>query len=119
MAYLRGLLLPDYPNGMRSIVRENFILQAINREIGAAEIVDRVKMESAFITMFSDGTKANKLLKQHDKMLSLAYENFNHKYSNRKGKLAKYDLSGLDKFIQDYMALEKLGLVGDIKEDGS
>jgi len=116
IAYLRGLLLPDYPNGIRSIVRENFILQAINREIGAEEILNRIKVEGAFVPMIADGTKANMLLKQHDKMLSLAYENFNHNQQNKKNKFSKYNLSALDKFIEDYKTLERQGLVGEIKK---
>ena len=46
IAYLRGLLLPDYPHGLRSIIRENFILQAISREVGADEMIARVHAES-------------------------------------------------------------------------
>lgn len=118
IAYLRGLLLPDYPNGIRSIIRENYILQALNREIGASELVDRIKMESSFVPAIESGSKINNLLKQLDKMLSLAYENLSHAPQLNKGKYSKYNVNELERFIATYEMLEKQGLVGDIKNNG-
>jgi len=108
IAYLRGLLTPDYPHGYRSIVREHSILQAIHREMGAGEILQRLNLESGYISLM-DPNKANKALKQHDKMLSFAYSNLNHEVK-KSSELAKYDIAGLDKFIQVYKDIVAKGI---------
>ena len=109
VAYLRGLLLPDYPNGIRSVVRENFILESINRELGASELVDRVNLEASYASLIKPNF-ANKLLKQQDKMLSLAHEKYNHVIS-KNTEFENYNVSGLDDFINTYKKLESQGLL--------
>jgi hypothetical protein len=109
VAYLRGLLLPDYPNGIRSVIRESFILESINRELGAAELIDRVKLESSYAALIKPNF-ANKLLKQQDKMLSLAHEKYNHTI-NKTNEFENLNVSSLDEFINTYKKLESQGLL--------
>lgn len=115
IAYLRGLLLPDYPHGLRSIIRENFILQAISREVGADEMIARVHAESGFASLMNP-QQANKLLKSHDKMLSLAYRNLNHE-SNKNIHAAAIDFDSIDKFIEVYKNLAKQGVLTPKQND--
>jgi hypothetical protein len=109
VAYLRGLLKPDYPQGSRSIIRENFILQALARELDADELMARIQHEGTFVTLLTHDN-ANKLLKQQDKMLSLAFDNFRHR-TERKGN-SLVDMQAVDKLIAAYAALKKQGMVG-------
>lgn len=113
LAYLRGLLKPDYPQGIRSIIRENFILQALARELDASEMMARVAHEGTFVTLLTHDN-ANKLLKDQDKMLSLAFDNFRH--ISRKNRNKAINMEAIDKLISTYAALKKQGLVG-INED--
>jgi hypothetical protein len=110
VAYLRGLLKPDYPQGVRSIIRENFILQALAREIDANELVNRIQHEGTFISLLTHDN-ANKLLKHQDKMLSLAFDNFRHKLTNKNNKLV--NMQAIDNLIAVYASLKKQGLVGN------
>ncbi|MFN5249853.1 MAG: hypothetical protein ACK5DE_02300 [Bacteroidota bacterium] len=115
VAYLRGLLKPDYPQGIRSIIRENFVLHAISRELDASELMARVAHEGTFVTLLTHDN-ANKLLKQQDKMLSLAFDNFRHKSHKRSDRKA-INMEAIDKLIATYAALKKQGLVGNKEED--
>jgi DNA-binding GntR family transcriptional regulator len=109
VAYLRGLLKPDYPNGSRSVVRENFILQALSRELDADELVARLQQQGTFVSLLTHNN-ANNLLKQQDKMLSLAFDNFRHKAGHKDNKLV--NMQAIDKLIATYVALKKQGIVG-------
>lgn len=113
VAYLRGLLKPDYPQGIRSIIRENFVLQALARELDAREMLARIEHEGTFVALLTHDN-ANKLLKDQDKMLSLAFDNFRqkaHKASNK-----SINMEAIDKLLAAYAKLKKQGLVG-VTED--
>lgn len=78
LAHLRGLLLPDYPHGFKSHVRENLILSALSREVdaeafGKRAIVEAVCMSSVApeqrpklhrdaLTFLQDSAQLGKLL---------------------------------------------------------
>lgn len=115
LAYLRGLLKPDYPQGARSIIRENFILQAISRELDGNELMARIQHEGTFVALISHDN-ANKLLKHQDKMLSLAFDNFRHR-NQRQGNNS-VNMQAIDNLIAAYAALKKQGLVG-LKSDNN
>ena len=112
VAYLRGLLTPRYPQGVRSIIRENLVLQALARELEANEVLSRTLNESNYASLMKPD-QANKLLKHHDRMLSLAFDNMKHKVN--KINPSGVDIAGIDNFKQAYMLLKKQGLVGEVK----
>jgi hypothetical protein len=114
VAYLRGLLKPDYKQGIRSIIRENFILQALARELDANEMIMRLKHEGSFIPLLTHDN-ANKLLKHQDKMLSLAFNNYRHKVE-KSGK-HNVDIYSVNKLVEMYAALKEQGLVGKKTEN--
>lgn len=114
VAYLRGYLKPDYAFGLRSVIRENFILSALSRELDAQEVSARIQMEAGYIAAMG-AAQANKVLKHHDKMLSLAFSNFRHESARKRNALI--DVGGVDKFIELYKDLAKQGIVG-IKQNG-
>lgn len=109
VAYLRGLLKPNYPLGIRSLIRENFILQALSREQDAQDMLLRLQHEGSFVSLLTH-ENANKLLKHQDKMLSLALNNLRH--SNDKAKKHNVDIHSVNKLIETYAALKNQGLVG-------
>lgn len=53
LLYLRGLLAPDYPQGNRSIAREDMLLQAVAAETSAAAQLAEINMQAAFASLFS------------------------------------------------------------------
>jgi hypothetical protein len=108
VAYLRGLLKPDYPFGQRSIIRENFVLSALSREQEANEIITRVSHETGYAALLSS-TQANKLLKQHDKMLSLAFDSLRHKSAETNKR--KIDIDGINKFVKMYKQFKAKGFL--------
>ena len=114
VAYLRGLLKPNYPNGTRSIIRENTVLQALSRELDSQEVLARIANESSYAALMAPA-QANKLLKHHDKMLSLAFEGYRHKINKNVNK-HNVDINSIDKFINAYNKLKAQGLVGVIPE---
>lgn len=109
VAYLRGLITPDYPQGHRSVVRENLILQAISLELDADALLHRVATEAAYAPLMQ-GNNANNLLKQHDKMLSLVSSAKRHE--SQKSKLnKKIDINSIDNFIKIYKTIKAQGLL--------
>lgn len=109
VAYLRGLITPGYPHGTRSVVRENLILQAIGLELDAEALLHRVATEAAYAPLMQ-GNNANNLLKQHDKMLSLAHSARCHE--SQKNKLTnKIDINSIDNFIKIYKSVKDQGLL--------
>jgi hypothetical protein len=112
VAYLRGLLKPDYPQGARSVIRENFILQALSRELDAKDMLARVAHEGTFVSLLTRDN-ANKLLKNQDKMLSLSSDNFRHVVNKSRSSKA-INMEAIDQLISAYAVLEKQGLVGDV-----
>jgi hypothetical protein len=109
VAYLRGLLTPDYPNGVRSVVRENLVLQAISLELDADALLNRVATEAAYAPLMQ-GNNANNLLKQHDKMLSLAHSARCHE-SQKSKTLKNVDINSIDNFIKTYKTIKDQGLL--------
>jgi len=109
VAYLRGLLKPDYPQGARSVIRENFILQALSRELDGNELMARIQHEGTFVSLVSHDN-ANKLLKHQDKMLSLAFDNFRHRNPQQGTDLV--NMQAIDNLISTYASLKKQGIVG-------
>lgn len=108
VAYLRGLLKPDYPYGQRSIIRENFVLSALAREQEASEVITRVSYEAAYTALLSS-EQANKLLKQHDKMLSLAFDSLKHKAAETNKR--NIDIAGINNFVNMYKQFKAKGFL--------
>tara|TARA_B100000579_G_scaffold300828_1_gene250764 strand:- start:10351 stop:10770 length:420 start_codon:yes stop_codon:yes gene_type:complete len=51
VAYLRGLLKPDYKNGISSRIRENFILEALRDELDADAINNTLSADISAINV--------------------------------------------------------------------
>jgi hypothetical protein len=111
-AYLRGLLKPDYSQGIKSVYRENLILQSIAREQEAEEIVLTINNESNYSPLLSP-TQANKLLKHQNKMLSLAFENLRHKKAT--SNELNVDVKSVYNFAAMYNRLKRAKLVGVVE----
>lgn len=55
LAYLRGLLLPNYPHGVTSEVREQMIVLAIMREQDGESLVRRAFSELSLVPLMESG----------------------------------------------------------------
>lgn len=53
LLYLRGLLKPDYPQGNRSIAREEILLQAVSAETMASTQLAEINLQASFAPLFS------------------------------------------------------------------
>ena len=53
LLYLRGLLKPDYPQGNRSIAREDLLLQAVSAETTATAQLAEINLQAAFASLFN------------------------------------------------------------------
>lgn len=109
VAYLRGLLKPDYPNGLRSVIRENVVVEALSRELGADQLIDSISIQASFAPLLQP-KNANALLKQQFELLSLAHSRYEH--NTKKTITAKADVSGIERMVEVYKQLEKQGIVG-------
>jgi hypothetical protein len=49
LAHARGLIKPDYPHGVKSVIREELLLRQISREIFGESYYHRATVESALI----------------------------------------------------------------------
>ena len=104
VAYLRGLLKPDYPNGVNSLIREELILQEISKEQSAESLKFQALVSSAQSGCY-DMSQAKKVIDYHREFI-VQYNNliFGTKDSVIHQK-------SVDATVKVYHALEKAGLL--------
>ena len=61
LAHLRGLLKPDYEQGVRSMIREELVLQAISQETEASGLLIQAQMTAAMLPAVEDKSKPRSL----------------------------------------------------------
>jgi hypothetical protein len=54
LAHLRGLLKPDYRNGVSSIIREELVLQAISQEVESQGLFMQANMKTQLLVSVKD-----------------------------------------------------------------
>lgn len=80
VAYLRGLLRPDYKNGKSSQIRENLVLTALDRELDAELLKDSALVDLSLLQCVAPNSEN----------LSGQYDNVYDKISNIR-KLREFD----------------------------
>lgn len=58
LLYMRGLLKPDYPHGVKSVAREEMLLLALSLELAANSQLHNLMVQAAFAPLI-DPRKAN------------------------------------------------------------
>jgi hypothetical protein len=107
VAYLRGLLKPTYENGLRSIIREDIILQAVAAEKEAEWEKVKINFESSLLNKV-DPSRVRQLMSSLNNAI-------------RKAKaIGMMDLllqsvpqafGSVDSLVEMYKALEKAGII--------
>jgi hypothetical protein len=111
LAHLRGLLLPDYKQGLRSVARENMVLAAIDYEMTADTMRDQSMLQASFSSFISP-TKATESLRQ---MMGTLRRLSELSMLNTKWQAIPEAEASLFKLFE---ALEKAGIIKDNIDDG-
>jgi hypothetical protein len=105
LAFLRGLLKPGYPNGVRSMQGESLMLAALEREMLARDGMEWLMLESSFTTLLkSPGEYRNSMRDRADRLQRLRDGN------PEDPRQQSFDLAKTYKF------LEKSGYLAQIAE---
>ena len=115
LAYLRGELKPTYSQGMRSMLRESLILEALSSELDVKYLEGKVALNASFIPLLETKSAREMVHKQQ-----LSLENLRH--------LSEFDdrMTGVNESIEEgdeadlrqlYESLEEAGLVGESAVD--
>ena len=130
VAYLRGFLAPDYKNGVKSRIRENLILGAINDDLDSKSLSNSLSVDLAFASSLPSENLSGHYDSIYDKIsdireldeLSGLYKNKDSNYDNEvthemyKGikqqkKSNKQVLDSVENLIELYKFLEDSGLM--------
>lgn len=105
LAYLRGVLKPDYPNGLKSIIRENLIIAAIEREEMSETFSKQLLFFSPLLTMQDQGS--------YDKFVKNMQNRFiaanNMKFFS--SEITDTTVNDVDQLVNMYNLLEKLNII--------
>jgi len=114
LLYLRGALTADYPNGVASRVREDFLLHCLAMELASDAQKNSIMLQAAFIPLFTPA-KASAEVTRMFNVLTHA--------SMLKGLQANADTGtpkgSVDSMIKLYHALVKSGLIEDTTTHGN
>jgi len=103
LAYLRGLLKPDYPQGTSSIIREELILAALKNEIDVDLIKYQTLITSSFVTLFKHDSASKTMTELFGTVKTIRCLLLNEKQEHKP--------KGIDASIKLYHALDKSGLL--------
>ena len=67
-AHLRGLLKPDYANGVSSVLREEMVLQAISQETEGHSLMVNAQMQSSMMNCIAPADRARSLRNAMDNL---------------------------------------------------
>jgi hypothetical protein len=71
LAHLRGLLKPDYPQGLTSILRENFILEGIENEMDVDIMKTFAQVNAGFASALNTSNIKDFYTSQTDKLQNI------------------------------------------------
>jgi hypothetical protein len=107
LAYLRGLIRSDYSQGLRSIVREDLILDALAAEKDVEFALKRLNTEAMFVAA-NPGERSGYILKQLCQRLSSWRDAAEFNFST----LNQGQITGsVDALIKLYEALKATGMI--------
>jgi len=130
VAYLRGFLAPNYKNGIKSRIRENLILGAINDDLDAKSLANSLSVDLAFASSLPREDLSGHYDTIYDKIsdireldeLSGLYKDKDSKYDDEvihamykgiksKTKKDKQILNSVEDLMELYKFLESSGLM--------
>ncbi len=107
LAYLRGLLTPDYPNGTASVLRENIILKSIDLEMTSKYMEHLFNLQSMFSSFLENRQKVySRLIKDAE---VLTYYKFGNPCIAQKKNSTIDDLAEMYKVFKSTGILDKMG----------
>lgn len=106
-AYLRGLTRPDYPNGIKSVVREELILAAIDSEIQYQKMMDYTALRQAILPLIKQDNRKS-FVTSITNGIDMAY---GYKLMDLNVVLSKQKYKNVDELIKLYKILEKIGIL--------
>lgn len=104
LAYLEGLLTPDYPQGVSSRIREDMILNALSLKLQADSLLAKALVNSNFSSFF-DAKTIKQTLREHTDHVTL-YSDLKFLDTQRLKKPSYVDASA-----QIYKKLDEAGLL--------
>lgn len=107
LAYLRGLLRPGYVQGIRSQVREEVILAALDKEQQAAYNADLLALDASMLIKI----KPEAADRHYKRLGEAAFQIANMREFLDTGSKNKSNLSSIDASIKLFHALEKAGII--------
>ena len=115
LAYLRdpNLVKPDYPNGIRSVLRETALLQAVAADLDSNDAVERLKIESAFMCHIRPDAAKSMMEQFNESLLRFA----ELREMNLKGNIRRHNgpavKGNVQSIVKLYEKLEKAGILHD------
>lgn len=111
LAYLRGLLKPHYDQGIRSILRESLVLEALSMELDAEYVAFQTQVHAAYAPLLQPKAAKELMNKQQITMQNLRYlAEFDDRITTMTETISATEQSDL---VALYRALEDAGLVGE------
>jgi len=111
LAYLRGLLEPEYDQGLRSILRENMILDALSMQLDTELVKTQTLVQAAYAPLLEPKAARELMNKQQVTLQNLRYlSEFDDRISSMTEGITTGEQADL---ITLYEALEEVGLVGE------
>jgi len=109
-AYLGGrpeIVRPDYPHGMRSVIRESFLLEAVGKSAAAATQIELLLIETQFASLLDPQKAADVMRRKMARGRWLAQMKAFDLYAKAPDNI------GAESLIKLYEALEKGGVLQD------
>jgi hypothetical protein len=106
LAYLRGLLTPDYPEGIRSILRERAIVTAIGMEKDADYLLNIHKINVDRLVPDASQTYKDKL-----RRINHGLRQVKELYEGHLIELPEQNSSSLDDIVKLHHALKEKGII--------
>ena len=111
LAYLRGLLRPKYDQGLRSILRENVLLEALSTQLDVDFVTTQTLAHASYAAALQPEGAKELITKQRSALQNLRYlAEFDDRVKSIVESMSSGEHADL---ITLYNALEEAGLVGE------
>lgn len=114
LAYRRGLLKPDYPNGLQSRLREKVLLDSLDIELAAERMQTQIGLVHTVCAPHYGSEKLENVISRVNDKLDVLYrlKEYDVKYGARKSReeaRSKFNLG------QAFTALKERGIIKSFK----
>ena len=121
VAYLRGLLKPYYENSIRSTLREELVIRALNDELDKDAMVNSLVADSTMALSYKNQTGLYDAIYDKVGNIRLLSEHAHKELTKNKGNKEKNkaEVKGKEKtldIVEVYKILQETGLLDSIEE---